>query len=154
MHVARQHASSALFKSACSIAAWCMPASLAPLENLCVYLMTRLLTRACRACCFASVQHCVKGTWRDSYWFSLAPVTSTVLQACSAFSFRQHPLFTQHMIVSRVVPGGRISLYDFALRTRLQGQPAEERQLMSEDEGDSVLGDVLGLDLSLPAVPL
>jgi arylamine N-acetyltransferase len=100
------------------------------------------------------MQYFVKGAWRDMYWFALAPVTNTVLQACSDFSFKQHPLFTKHMIVSRVVPDGRVQLYDMVLTTRRAGQPAEEQHLQSEQERDAVLQDVFGLDLSLPAVPL
>lgn len=87
------------------------------------------------------------------YWFHLAPVTSTVLQACSEYSLRHHPLFTKHLIVSRVVPDGRVQLFDMVLTTRREGQPAEERQLQSEEERDAVLQDVFGLDLSLPAIP-
>lgn len=99
------------------------------------------------------MQYFVKGTWRDMYWFHLAPVTSTVLQACSEYSLRHHPLFTKHLIVSRVVPDGRVQLFDMVLTTRREGQPAEERQLQSEEERDAVLQDVFGLDLSLPAIP-
>jgi arylamine N-acetyltransferase len=88
------------------------------------------------------------------YWFSLTPVTSTVLQASSEFSFKNHPLFTKHMIVSRALPHGRVMLYDFVLKTRLEGQPAHERKLLSDEERDAVLQDVFGLDLSLPALPL
>lgn len=100
------------------------------------------------------LQHCIKGAWADIYWFSLAPVTSTVLQACSEYSSKHHPLFTKHMIVSRALPHGRVMLYDFVLKTRLEGQPAEERKLLSEEERDAVLQEMFKLDLSLPALPL
>lgn len=104
-------------------------------------------------CCCVSLQYCIKGNWYDMYWFSLTPVTQQVLVACSDSSFKRHPLFTKHMIVSRVVPSGRISLQDFVLKKRLAGQPTEQRQLQSEEERDAVLKEVFGMDLSLPALP-
>lgn len=94
------------------------------------------------------LQYRVKDTWTDMYFFGLTPVTNTVLQACSDYSFRHHPLFTKHMLVSRVLPGGRVQLMDFVLKTRLEGQPTQERRLESEEERDEVLQEVFGLDLS------
>jgi arylamine N-acetyltransferase len=87
------------------------------------------------------------------YWFALTPVTQEVLAACTENSFRRHPLFTKHLIVSRVVPGGRISLQDFVLKKRLAGQPTEQRELQSEEERDAVLQELFGMDVSLPALP-
>jgi arylamine N-acetyltransferase len=110
----------------------------------------RAVNQSCRL--LYAPQHCIKGVWGDMYWFSRVPVTPSVLKACSDHSFNSHPLFTQHMVVARTLPGGRLSLYDFVHKRRMDGQPTQERQLQSEEERDAVLQQDFGLDLSLPAL--
>jgi arylamine N-acetyltransferase len=85
--------------------------------------------------------------WTDQYWFTLAPTTPAVLQACAEHSFRHHPLFTRKVVVTLPLPDGRVSLNDWTLKTRRAGQPTEERLLASEAERDAVLADVFGIDL-------
>lgn len=94
------------------------------------------------------LQCCVKGNWEDVYYFNRGVVTHTVIAACAEASFRSHPLFTKHMVVTRPLPDGRMSLTDFVLKVRRQGRPSEQRQLSGEEERDGVLAEVFSINMA------
>lgn len=56
------------------------------------------------------------------------------------------------MVVAKTMPGGRLYMQGFMLKTRRAGQPTEQRELQGEEERDAVLREVFGLDLTQPAV--
>jgi arylamine N-acetyltransferase len=91
--------------------------------------------------CFAG------GQWVDVYYFTRTLVTQPVISACAEASFRTHPLFNNHMVVTKPLEDGRATLMDWVLKVRRNGEVVERRELASEEERDAVLADVFGINL-------
>jgi arylamine N-acetyltransferase len=92
--------------------------------------------------CFAG------GQWVDVYYFTRTLVTQPVIAACAEASFRSHPLFTNHVVVTKPLADGRVTLLDWVLKVRKNGQVVEKRELSSEEERDAVLVEVFGINLA------
>ncbi|KAF6255321.1 hypothetical protein COO60DRAFT_1462259 [Scenedesmus sp. NREL 46B-D3] len=93
--------------------------------------------------------HCFAGgQWVDVYYFTRALATQPVIAACAEASFRSHPLFSNHVVVTKPLPDGRVTLMDWELKVRKDGTVVEQRVLTSEEERDAVLEDVFGLNLA------
>jgi hypothetical protein len=91
--------------------------------------------------CFAG------GKWVDVYYFTRTLVTQPVIAACAEASFRSHPLFTNHVVVTKPLADGRVTLLDWVLKVRKHGEVVEQRELASEEERDAVLVEVFGINL-------
>lgn len=94
------------------------------------------------------LQCLVKGQWVDVYYFTRTLVTQPVISACAEASFRGHPLFNNHMVVTKPLEDGRATLMDWLLKVRRNGVVVEARELKSEEERDGVLADVFGINLA------
>jgi N-hydroxyarylamine O-acetyltransferase len=87
-------------------------------------------------------------TWKPIYRFDLEPqVPSDYAMANHYVSTFPDSVFVKHLIVARVVPGQRQTLFDRTLARR--GKAEEHRELASAAEVRSVLEDTFGL--ALPA---
>lgn len=86
----------------------------------------------------------VEGEWADQYGFNLCPQDWVDFQPANWFT-STHPqtLFTQHRIVVRQTPEGRIILFDDRLETLTQG--VSETRTVTESELPSLLADLFGL---------
>lgn len=87
------------------------------------------------------------GAWTDVYYFNRSVVLQSVINACAEASFRGHPLFTRRLVVTMPLLDGRMTLADFTLKIRRQGEPTERRELGSEEERDAVLAEVFGINM-------
>jgi arylamine N-acetyltransferase len=87
--------------------------------------------------------------WVDVYYFTRTLVTQPVITACAEASFRTHPLFNNHMVVTKPLEDGRATLMDWVLKVRKNGVVVERRELATEEERDAVLAGVFGINLAV-----
>ncbi|SOE92401.1 N-hydroxyarylamine O-acetyltransferase [Burkholderia sp. D7] len=86
-------------------------------------------------------------TWRPIYRFDLEPqFPSDYAIANHYVSTYSDSIFVNHLVVARVVPGERRTLYDMTLTQR--GKTESRRELANPAELRSVLQDVFGLTLA------
>ncbi|SAL44157.1 N-hydroxyarylamine O-acetyltransferase [Caballeronia udeis] len=86
-------------------------------------------------------------TWRPIYRFDLEPqFPSDYAIANHYVSTYPESIFVNHLVVARVVPGERQTLYDMTLTQR--GKTESRRELANPAELRSVLQDVFGLTLA------
>ena len=86
-------------------------------------------------------------TWRPIYRFDLEPqFPSDYAIANHYVSTYPDSIFVNHLVVARVVPGERQTLYDMTLTQR--GETESRRELANPAELRSVLQDVFGLTLA------
>lgn len=88
--------------------------------------------------------------WEAMYQFTLAPQTRVDFEVANWYtSTSPRSLFTQNLIVCRVVDDTRVNLRNAGLSIRQADGRAEQRVLMDADDLRRVLEDVMGL--ALPA---
>ncbi len=90
--------------------------------------------------------------WDDMYQFTLDPQSHVDFEVANWFT-STHPrsLFTQNLIVCRVVGDTRVNLRNTRLAVRSPDGHFEQRVLADADELDKLLNDVMNLDLPLSA---
>ena len=90
--------------------------------------------------------------WEAMYQFTLAPQTPIDFEVANWYT-STHPrsLFTQNLVVCRVVGEKRINLLNANLSTRHPDGSVEQRVLRDASDLGHVLEDIMGLALPAPA---
>jgi N-hydroxyarylamine O-acetyltransferase len=93
----------------------------------------------------------LEGRWEAMYQFTLAPQAPMDFEVANWFT-STHPrsLFTQNLVVCRIVGETRVNLLNTGLAVRQPDGRVEQRTLANADELGQVLEDVMGLDLPAP----
>ena len=89
--------------------------------------------------------------WQAMYRFDLAPQSRADFEVANWYT-STHPrsLFTQNLVICRIVGDRRVNLLNANLSIRQPNGRVEHRVLAGAEELDKVLGEVM--DLALPAV--
>ena len=92
------------------------------------------------------------GPWRPLYRFNLEPQTQADFEVANWFT-STHPrsLFTQNLIVCRVVGETRANLLNASLSLRHCDGGVEQRSIVNANELAEVLNEVMGLTLPVSA---
>ena len=97
----------------------------------------------------------VDGRWDAMYQFTLAAQAPMDFEVANWFT-STHPrsLFTQNLVVCRIVGETRVNLLNTELSVRQPDGRVEQRALADAGELRQVLEDVMGLDLPAPIEPI
>jgi N-hydroxyarylamine O-acetyltransferase len=93
------------------------------------------------------MQRCEDGSWEPQYRFTLSPYEYTdYVEMCRFHQTSPKSPFTRGRVCTLARPDGRITLREMRLITTLRGEK-RERMLEGEEERDSVLRDLFGIEL-------
>jgi N-hydroxyarylamine O-acetyltransferase len=111
--------------------------------------------RVTRDCGVFELQAQTRDRWDDIYQFTLDPQSHVDFDVANWFT-STHPrsLFTQNLIVCRVVGDTRVNLLNTRLSVRLPDGQFEQRVLEDANELDKLLNDVMNLELPVSSDPI
>lgn len=62
------------------------------------------------------------GSWSDLYYFRQDATTAADIEMVSYYTKREHAMFTKSHVVTKPTDDGRLTLYDYTLKTKKQGE--------------------------------